>query len=100
MGYQELQSSTHAMDEVIVTKMEYEVTYIDEDTGEVHSMDKEGEAGPVLEIDVDPETENEVHKALLKEYTENSDTHTITISVTNCMSKAAIQAFNSKETEE
>jgi translation initiation factor 5A len=89
--YQELQGSTHAMDEVIVVKSEYTVMDIDDD-GNITSLDDEDGEGPPLQIDTDPNTENEVHKALWEDFQNLPDDKEIVIGVTTAMGAEAIQS--------
>ena len=89
--YQELQGSTHAMSEVIVTKREYTVMDID-DEGNITSLDEEDAEGPALTVDTDENTENEVHKELWAAWQSMSDDQEMSISVTTAMGMDAIQS--------
>eukprot|EP00457_Paulinella_chromatophora_P014374 gb/GEZN01014792.1/.p1 GENE.gb/GEZN01014792.1/~~gb/GEZN01014792.1/.p1 ORF type:complete len:197 (-),score=38.43 gb/GEZN01014792.1/:122-712(-) len=94
--YQELQSSTHAMEEVLVTKSEYTVMDIDE-RGQITSLDADDHEGPALSVDTNPQTENDVHKELWTAYGVMKDTEEMIISVTNAMGSEAIQSFKVAE---
>jgi len=96
--YQELQASTHNMNEVIVEKKEYTVGYIDEDNGALQLFDDKNQEGPNISLNQEDfswsgQGEPPLSYSIFSAFNGLEDGKELTVSVTTALDQMEVQGF-------